>query len=361
MIGFLINPIAGMGGAVGLKGTDGLSEKAKELGAEPVADDRATEFIKALEVKGEILTASQPMGAHLLGGLPHKIVYKCSDVTTKADTIAAAKEFLDHGAKLIVFCGGDGTARDILNAVADRVPVLGIPAGVKMHSSVFAINPHSAAKVVADFESGITKLHEAEVMDVDEDAYRNGILKAKLYGMVKTPYVPELIQAGKQVYVTVDAEKAKQEIAQFAKEFMSDGSAYIIGAGSTTKAIAELQGVKKTVLGVDVICDGMLDVEDASEADLLDYLKSKTKAKIMVTPIGAQGFVFGRGTQQISAKVIRKVGAKNIIYVATPQKLKGLRRLLVDTGDLELDKELCGYKSVVIGYRMAQKRHVEAP
>ena len=360
-LGFLINPIAGMGGTVGLKGTDGMHIRAGELGAKALAPKRGSEFISAIDTETDILTASSPMGANIMGDIKHRVVYHCKKDTTASDTRDAARAFEDEGADLIAFCGGDGTARDILESTGQRVPVIGIPCGVKMHSSVFALNPGCAAEIVRAYAAKRAGIQDAEVMDVDEDAYRDGRLVSKLYGMVKTPYERGMIQASKQVFTGFDAERSKSDIAWFAKEFIMRDRSYILGAGSTTKAIADALGVEKTLLGVDVISCGSLIIKDASEKDLINHLSLNPNAKIIVTPIGAQGFVFGRGTQQISPRVIRMAGVKNIIYVATPQKLSGLERLLVDTGDAGLDSELSGYKSIVIGYRLAQKRRIEAP
>jgi predicted polyphosphate/ATP-dependent NAD kinase len=361
-IGFLVNPIAGMGGRVGLKGTDGVAEEALRRGAEPLAPQRARECAEAM-LEGaanlEFLTCSGLMGADCLEGLTSTVVYACGKKTAAEDTLQACAKFMESGAGLIMFSGGDGTARDVYSAVGAKIPVIGIPAGVKMHSAVFAVNPEAAGRLALEFAAGGLGLRDAEVVDVDEEAYRGNILKTVLYGYMKTPDKPELVQAMKEAYQSVDDDESKFSISVFAGEFMSDGSAYILGAGSTTKAIAERLGVEKTLLGVDVVKEGRLLLKDAGEKELLALLDTEPKVKIIVSPIGAQGFVFGRGTQQISPKVIRKVGVRNIIYVATPHKLNSVPHLLVDTGEGELDRELSGYRSVVMGYRMSQRKDVK--
>jgi len=362
-VGFIINPIAGMGGRVGLKGTDGVLDEALRRGAKPVAAERAREFLDRLGDEGcqiEFMTCSGGMGADILGGLKFNVVYESSGKTTSDDTRGACRRFIESEVGLVIFCGGDGTARDVYSVVGNKLPVLGIPAGVKMHSAVFGVNPAAAADLACEFVMGHAGLRDCEVIDVDEEAYRNNELKTRIYGIMRTPYKPELIQAGKVELQSQDDDESKFSIAVFASEFMSDGSAYVIGAGSTTKAIAERLGVEKTLLGVDVIKDGKVILKDASEKGLLDLLEHEQRVKIIVSPIGAQGFVFGRGTQQISPQVIRKVGAKNVIYVATPAKLNGIPHLLVDSGDMELDRELAGYRSVVMGYRMSQRKDVKA-
>ncbi|MFH0861424.1 MAG: ATP-NAD kinase family protein [Candidatus Altiarchaeota archaeon] len=362
-IGFLVNPIAGLGGRVGLKGTDGKANEAKLRGAEPVSPIRAAECLEGLRDAGDsldFLTCSGSMGSGLLEGFRYEVVLDTGQSTSSKDTKNACVRFIERGVELILFAGGDGTLRDVFSAVGDKVPVVGIPAGVKMHSGAFAVNPHASGKLVLDYANGSAPLRDAEVIDVDEEAYRAGELRTRLFGYVKTPFRQELIQAGKRVFSSVDDEESKYSIAVFASEFMRDGSAYILGAGSTTAAIAKQLGIEKTLLGVDVVKKGRLLVKDASERELVELLKKESKAKIIVSPIGAQGFVFGRGTQQISPHVIRMVGAKNVIYVATPVKLNTTPQLLVDTSDRDLDRELSGYRSVVIGYRLSQRKDVKS-
>jgi predicted polyphosphate/ATP-dependent NAD kinase len=204
------------------------------------------------------------------------------------------------------------------------------------------------------------KVRETEIIDVDEELYRQGELQTKLYATAKTPYKPVLVQERKRIYSSRSEEEFKDQIAHFAMEFMRDGSAYILGAGTTTAKIAELMGIEKTLLGVDVIQDGRVVVKDASERDLLDLLDRVKRAMIIVSPIGAQGFILGRGSQQISPRVLRRTGIKNLIVVATPHKLEEIDSLLVDTSDSRLDRELSGRRQVVTGYRIAQLKDVRA-
>ncbi len=363
-MGFLINPVAGMGGAVGLKGTDKLVAEARKRGARPISPDRAKAALEALRGLGpEVLffTASGEMGERVLqeSSFEYQVVYQAPEDTGAEDSKTACKAFLDRKVDLIVFCGGDGTARDVTSAAED-VPILGIPAGVKMHSGVFAISPEAAADLIGGYLRGELRLRETEIVDVDEEMYRSGILEASLYGLARTPYKPALVQERKQIYRSDNEEEFKDQIAIFASEFMRDGSAYIIGAGTTTSKIGAVLGIEKTLLGVDVVRGGKLVCKDASEKDLLSVLDEVEKAKIIISPIGAQGFVLGRGSQQISPKVLRRVGPDNLIIVATPHKLRDTPYLLVDTGDPELDKMLSGRRQVVTGYRMAQLKQVMA-
>jgi predicted polyphosphate/ATP-dependent NAD kinase len=362
-IGFIINPIAGMGGAVGLKGTDGLAVAALARGAKPLAARRARECLQLLSSEPGLFfyTASGQMGEDELRncGLQYNVVFKASEESSSLDTRLACQSFQEKLVDLVLFCGGDGTARDIAGAVA-ALPILGIPAGVKMHSGVFAISPEAAAQLALGFVKGELKARETEIVDVDEELYRTGELQTKIYAVARTPYKQTLVQERKRIYSSQNEEEFKDQIALFATEFMRDGSAYILGAGTTIAKIAEKLGVEKTLLGVDVVQKGRLLVKDASERDLLELLDKEKSIKVLVSPIGAQGFILGRGSQQISAAVLRRVGEDNLIIVSTPHKLAELPRLLVDSGDQEMDRILSGKRMVLTGYRMAQMKETEA-
>jgi predicted polyphosphate/ATP-dependent NAD kinase len=362
-IGFLINPIAGMGGKVGLKGTDGaeILKKAKELGAKPISQIRAEETISLiLNMKVEIkwLTCSKDMGEDVLkkvgykGGEDYKVVYDTPPTTTTQDTKNACTKFKEMKAELILFCGGDGTARDISYIIGKDIPIIGIPSGVKMFSAVFGVNPKGTAQVVLGFFKGEYGLAESEIMDIDEEDYRRGELHAKLFGYALTPYETNLVQTCKTVFEGVDDEGAKDEIAKYVLEIIENekDTIFILGAGSTVERIGKELGIKKTLLGVDVVLNGKLIAKDVNEEKLLEILEKEHKVNIIVGVIGAQGFVFGRGNQQISPKVLRKVGVNNIRIVATPYKMSQTPRLRVDTGDEELDMMLSGYHKVIVGY-----------
>jgi predicted polyphosphate/ATP-dependent NAD kinase len=253
---------------------------------------------------------------------------------------------------LILFAGGDGTARDICDAIGQRTTALGIPAGVKIHSGVYAVTPKSAGEVAAMFLEGkLRTTREAEVMDIDEDAFRNGVLTAKLYGYLLVPEEKRFVQSVKSGAARAEAQSL-HAIAVDVIAGMNEDDYYIIGPGTTTRAIMERLGLKNTLLGVDIILNKQLVINDATERQLLDHIQGK-RAKIVVTAIGGQGHLFGRGNQQISPSVIRMVGKENIIVIATKEKLISLsaRPLLVDTGDEELDQELAGYIRVTTGFR----------
>jgi predicted polyphosphate/ATP-dependent NAD kinase len=353
-----------MGGAVGLKGTDGLALEARCKGAKALAPERARATLCLLARKADDLvffTGSNEMGENVLKecGLNHFVVYEAPEESSSKDTKATCDAFLEKGVDFILFCGGDGTARDVAS-VADQVPILGIPSGVKMYSGVFAISPQAAAELALGYARGELLTRETEIVDVDEELYRSGELHTRLYATARTPYMPVLVQERKRIYSSASEEEFKDQIALFAGEFMRDGSAYILGAGTTTSRIAKLLGIEKTLLGVDVIKNGKLIMKDVSEKKLLDLLDKEKRVKIIVSPIGAQGFILGRGSQQISSTVLRRVGVENLIIVSTPHKLAELSHLLIDTGDAKLDLLMEGKRMVVTGFRIAQKKDLIA-
>jgi predicted polyphosphate/ATP-dependent NAD kinase len=360
-LGLIVNPIAGLGGKVGLKGTDSeaVIKRAIKLGAAAISPTRALEALRTLtNARNEFKLVTYPfeMGQDVAEKccLSSKIIGSIvKGKTTAADTKNAARDMMNMGVDLILFSGGDGTARDICEAIGEEVPVLGIPAGVKMHSAVFAINPKKAAELAISFLRGEASLREAEVMDIDEDAFRKNKVVARLYGYLQVPYEKSLVQPTKIGSSTTMDEKSNQEaIAEYIVERMEDDCYYILCPGTTVKAIADKLGFKKTLLGVDIVTKRKMIAMDVNEEKLLKLIEGK-KAKIVVSPIGGQGFIFGRGNQQISPQVIKKVGIDNIIILATENKLHSIgpsKPLLVDTGDDEINKQLSGYKRVVTGY-----------
>ena len=367
-LGLIVNPIAGLGGSVALKGSDGTDtvRKAKEMGALPLAPQRAIEALQEIVRLGDVeaLTYPRLMGeaeARAAGLKPTVIGTIDDDNTSSDDTRRAVAEMIKRYVDLILFAGGDGTARDLYDAVGERVTTLGIPAGVKMHSGVFSTTPCSAGLAAAQFltdESPDTKF--AEVMDVDEDAVRKGRVSARLYGYLRIPDDEAHMQSAKSPSAGSEAE-AIASIAAAVADSMLDGCLYILGPGTTTRGITNGLCVVKTLLGVDVLLDKKVIAADVSETRLLELLDGKYPAKIVVTVIGGQGHIFGRGDQQISAQVIRRVGKENVNIVATRQKLAtlGRRPLLVDTGDREVDEALSGYIIVTTGRNESAMVRVE--
>jgi predicted polyphosphate/ATP-dependent NAD kinase len=369
VVGFLINPIAGMGGRVGLKGTDEMVAEAQRRGAEPCARLRALSMLHALRdrlqrepnaPRIDWLASPGEMGADVLaeaGFLPAQVlaVPRAGLDSSARDTKAAAAEFLSAGADLILFCGGDGTARDIADVVGQRVPMLGIPSGVKMYSGVFGVSPARTADIVLRFLSGELGLVEAELLDLDEEKYRAGEWVVRLFQTVLTPFEPTYTQLSKQLIFEMSDAEAKGEIATYLAEIIGADreTLFILGPGSTLAAVAAAIGVRKTLLGIDAVADGRLAGEDMSERDILALLARHPRCKLVLSPIGAQGFVLGRGNLQLTPEALRGIGISNMMVAATPAKLARTPILRFDTGDRTLDTEIAalGYLSVIVGYR----------
>ena len=370
-IGFIVNPIAGMGGRVGLKGTDGVVDEALAAGAEPVAGPRARGFAEAFlrAAKDDAtlsvlwLTCDGTMGRDALraAGFPEKqieIVYSPGPQTAAEDTRKAVDAIVDRGAELLLFTGGDGTARDVATAVKNRLPILGIPAGVKMHSGVFAVSPSAAANLLVAFLRGDLRTGDAEILDLDEEAYRRGDWRIRLYATAKSLVEPQLVQAGKLMVAEVSEEAVQKELAVHFSELLEGEpeTLFLLGPGSTLHAVASSLGIEKTLLGIDAVVGGKVVGKDLNETGILSLLDRYPKAKLVVSPIGAQGFILGRGNLQLSPTVLRRIGAENVIVVATPAKLEATPVLRVDTGDEAIDQELRRreYMFVLIGYRTSK-------
>lgn len=369
-IGLVVNPIAGVGGRVGLKGSDGedVVRRALHLGAVPEAGARtvrALARLRSAETPFELLVAPGPMGeeAARAAGLDARVVGELAGRGTTAEDTRRIAIAMVKGERvdLLLFAGGDGTAADVLAAVGSSAPVLGIPAGVKIHSAAFAVSPEAAGVLAGEFARGSrVRFAEAEVLDLDEDAYRRGEIAPRLVGYLRVPEEPRLVQSRKAPSPAAEAV-AMEAIAADVVEGMEPGRAYVLGPGTTVRAIAERLGMRKTLVGVDVIRDGRLVVADAGEDAILAVVDDGP-ASVVVTPIGGQGFVFGRGNQQIGPRVLRAVGRGHVIVVATRQKLASLAGmpLRVDTGDPEVDAELAGHVLVVTGYRDRAAYRLEA-
>jgi predicted polyphosphate/ATP-dependent NAD kinase len=340
-LGFVVNPIAGMGGRVGLKGTDDKVEEARARGATPRSPDRARRALDAIAARVPdvtLLTWGAPMGADLASeaGFESEVLGDpAGEETTAADTRAAVAAFLDADADLICFVGGDGTAADVAEALDDAdVPMLGIPGGVKVYSSVFAVSPEDAADVLASFE----RTERREVMDIDEDEYREGSVNPELRAVARVP-VGEDLQSSKQT-----GSGNVEAVAEGFAEGVEPGVTYVLGPGSTVGAIKEALGFDGSPLGVDVWRDGEVLVRDASETEILDALGDRNV--IVVSPIGGQGFIFGRGNPQLSPAVIRQC---EVEVAASRAKLDDIGALRVDTDDPDLDADLRGWTRVRIG------------
>jgi predicted polyphosphate/ATP-dependent NAD kinase len=355
-IGLIVNPVAGMGGSVGLKGTDGeMYKKALELGAGPVTPRRTKHLLAHIKCRDDItlLVAPGKMGERSIEGfnMPYTVVGEVGEETSAEDTKRIASQMVGRGVELLIFVGGDGTARDIYDEIGSRVTVVAVPAGVKVFSSVFAVSARAAAEMVDAFVDG-ADVTEEEVLDIDEDAFREDRLASRLYGYLVVPEVRRFLQPGKAASsVSKSSVESKKEIAADVVEGMDAGTLYLLGPGTTLRAITDEMGLPKTLLGVDAVRAEKSVGTDLNEKGILRLLERYEKRKIIVTPIGGNGFIFGRGSKQFTPEVIKQVGRKNIVVVGTRDKLNRLDCLRVDTGDFELDELLCGYMEVTVGYK----------
>lgn len=358
-IGLIVNPLAGLGGSVALKGSDNVAKDALAKGAVPQAGKRCLTALQALQgLDIELFTYAGEMGEDcaIASGLTYQIIGAAKHQPSQfEDTMDAAQQLAQMGMDVIMFAGGDGTARDMLKALESsgmQVPVVGIPAGVKIHSGVYGINPKAAGQVVAKLVTGqLVSLRSHEVRDIDEEAFRQGQVKARYFGEMLVPEEHQYMQATKSSSGKEDEQMVLLDIADWVAENMDDDVRYIIGSGSTVAAIMDRLGLDNTLLGVDVIENGELLASDVTAEQLLQ-LTADHDCQLYITLIGGQGHVFGRGNQQLSPALIRQLGMDNIHVVATKTKLNALtgKPLLVDTGDSQLDEELTGVVPVLCGY-----------
>lgn len=362
-LGLLINPVAGMGGSVGLKGTDHMVEEAIRRGAKPRANDRVRQALKELlEIKNEleIVTCPGDMGEDTAKSMGFRTTVlhtggrrSLKDLfdSSRTDTIVLSKAMEEAGVDLLLFAGGDGTARDIYEGVGTELPALGIPAGVKIHSPVYAKNPQSAGDLAKLWLTGkVTKTAEQEVLDIDEELYRQEIINTRLYGYLSVP-LEHVFTQNRKAPTPLSETTSIESIAHEIVEHMEEDTYYLIGAGTTTRGVMQMLGLKNTLIGVDLIRNKELVANDIYGDKILDFIKGK-KTKLIVTVTGGQGFLFGRGNQQITPEVIREIGKENIIILATKAKIAEFHHqpFLVDTPDEELNKELCGYYRVITAY-----------
>lgn len=357
-IGLIINPFAGLGGQAALKGSDNVADQALAMGVKPLASERVRKALAVIVPQAgriEFLVAPGPMGADLVHelGFQYRILGQLQDERTSAqDTRRLAGELVAAGIDLLLFAGGDGTARDICSSIPAGQLALGIPAGVKIHSGVYAVNPRAAGELVSLLVQGeLVRLGEAEVRDIDEEAFRQGKVRTRHFGELAIPeegrFVQQVKQGGRETETLV-----LDDIAAWLQE-EDPQIGWIMGPGSTNLGVLEAMGLEGTLLGVDVLRDGKLLAVDATEQQLWELLGEGGEWRILVTAIGGQGHILGRGNQQISPRIVRAVGPDNLLVVATKTKLKTLagRPFLLDSGDVELDQELTGLRRVLSGYR----------
>lgn len=361
VLGLAVNPLAGLGGTVALKGTDGAETVARALaaGATPQSGERASRAMAAFrrDGGGPVLTGPGPLGAD---AAPWAETVSMTSTGTAVDT-GRLVTAMQGRVGLILFAGGDGTARDVAAANRSDIPILGIPAGVKMQSGVFARTPERAGQVAAGFLAGADRrVDVAELMDIDEEARRAGRLSAHLYGTARTPAGPAAHQGPKAGSGGDGLAEIDAALAGYAREMQGD-TLYLIGPGMTMAALKDRLG-GGTLLGVDAARGGAIIARDLAEADILALLDAGGPARIVLTVIGGQGFLLGRGNQQLSPRVIERVGADAIDVICAASKLTVLipQELAVDTGDATLDQALSGFRQIITGPRRRQVVRVAA-
>lgn len=361
-VGLIVNPIAGLGGAVGLKGTDGKADDALRLGARPRAHPRAVAFLRALPSDVTIVTSAGTMGedACAEADVSALVVYSPGEPTRGEDTQRAARAIADAGADVLAFVGGDGTAVDVAIGLGMErpqgadVPALGVPAGVKMYSAVFADTPEAAALVATSFDK--VALHD--VLDIDEEAYRRGELRVALRGTLRVPE-HQRVQAGK--IAGDDDEVEAETLAHAVVEALVPGRTYVLGAGTTMMGVKEALGVDGTLLGLDAVRleEGRppsLLAHDATERDLLAL---SGPLYLVISPLGAQGFFLGRGNLPLTPAVLARVAIpEDLLVVATPWKLLHTPALKVDTGNPAIDRLFPRYLRVLTGHRQTKLMRV---
>lgn len=365
-LGLIINPLAGIGGPAALKGSDhhDTIELASALGVSSVVHERVHSMLTIVKERMspdsnglEIITASGVMGADACE--PFSSVFKVVSIydtptkTQSSDTQTAAKLIKAERVDLLIFAGGDGTARDVYQAVGTDQAVLGLPAGVKMHSGVFAVTPKAVASVIESLMlRRLVSARMAEVRDIDEAAFSQGRVSTQYFGEMLIPDDQLLVQCVKCSGMIED-ELMLDELCAFVTEELDDDTLYVLGSGGTLNALKSAMGIETpTLLGVDVWYQGEVLAQDAHEAQLYALVKQYPKVRIMLSIIGGQGVVLGRGNQQISPRIIQCVGKENLEFLATQSKILALegKPLLIDSGCDELDRALSGFHKIICAY-----------
>ena len=368
-IGILVNPDAGLGGRLGYKGTDGRAAEARAAGAVDRSGPRMTdalsrfsELLSHLREAPHLMSCSGRMGSDWIpAGISFEEMVRAPAESTAEDTRRAVSELLDANIDLLFYAGGDGTTRDIVAALEEAqrtdLPLVGVPTGVKMHSGCFAATPRAAAEVLAAWLAGDLMLASTEVMDLDEEAYREGEWKVRMYAEVQTPSSPRWMQGAKMRVAAAEEEEVLEGLAAHVGELAQENPGMLIiwGSGGTLRAMSENLGIQTTLLGIDASRDGVLVGRDLAEDSLLELLDGNGSAGVLLllSPMGGQGFLIGRGNLQLSPEVLRAVGVDNILGVATPGKLAILSELRIDSGDSDLDADIRErrYLRVLQGFR----------
>ena len=352
----VVNPDAGLGGKLGFKGSDGRAAEARAAGAQDRAGPRMKICLEKLAELArepiEILAWDGRMGGDWIPG-----EYNSTGKTPYTTDATSTSEFIKaHSPDLFLYAGGDGTTRDIVEALGDReIPLVGVPGGVKMHSGCFATTPKAAAEVVWSFFTGDLMVARTEVMDLDEEVYRKGEWKVRMYGEAFTPASPRWMQGAKEQVQRESEEETLEAMSSHVANLVEENPDLMLvwGSGGTLRQMCKQNGHESTLLGIDIQHAGKI-YNDLNESGLLEIItQHQGEIKLLLSPMGGQGFLIGRGNLQLSPDVLRAIGTDNILGIATPAKLLGLNELRIDTGDEELDAEIRGkkYLKVLQGYR----------
>ena len=366
-IGVVVNPDAGLGGRLGFKGSDGRAKEAREAGAVDRSGPRMQQCITKLidlqqsslnriGVNPTFVSWSGRMGGDWLAGVEYEQRQPSPSESTATDTAALVLDLVSANVDVILYAGGDGTTRDIVNALGGHeTPLIGVPAGVKMHSGCFATTPNAAAEVLLAFLQGDLMVAITEVMDLDEEIYQKGEWKVRMYGEAWTPSSPRFMQGAKEQVERASEAETIEGLANHVGNLIEEDSELMIiwGSGGTLRRIGEHLGVELTLLGIDIQHKGKIHA-DLNEAALLEHLVNyEGRRLLLLSPMGGQGFLIGRGNLQLSPDVLRAIGLDSILGVATPSKLLGLSNVRIDTGDVSLDEEFQQRRFVKLlqGYR----------
>jgi len=381
-IGVLVNPDAGLGGKLGFKGSDGRAEEARQSGAKdragPRMKDTLTHIFELIETgrcpEFELIICGGKMGTDWIGNSSFsksKIIGNWNGKTTSEDTLKAIELLLEENVDLILYAGGDGTTRDIvekLNSLnSSDLPLIGVPSGVKMYSGCFAEDTFAAAEVLVSWINGELGFSTTEVLDMDEESYRKGEWKIDMFGQAITPASPLWIQGSKHQIQAVGEEEVIESLSEHISDvyLQKENCLIIWGAGGSLNNIAKNCGLNTTLLGIDISKGTQLIGTDLSENEIISILEDYDYGEIvlLLSPMGGQGFLIGRGNLQLSPLVLRKIGIENIMGIATPAKLLSISRIRIDTGDSLLDKEIRDkkYIKMIQGYRTIKIVKIDSP
>ena len=394
-IGIVVNPDAGLGGRLGFKGSDGRAAEARAAGAKDRAGPRMQQTLDALKallssslnrsnVEVECIGWKGRMGGAWVPSANEKMFFteigetpKETSVTETGQLVAA---LVEAGAEAILYAGGDGTTRDIANTLesinkeAQEIPLIGVPGGVKMHSGCFATTPKAAAEVTLAFLIGDLRCAITEVMDLDEEIYQEGVWKVRMYGEAWTPSSPRFMQGAKEQVERTSESDTIEGLANHVQSLLQDQPDLMViwGSGGTLRRMGDFCGEELTLLGIDVLGpveNGKRQLfSDLNEQQLLQTISHHVDEKgeqrpclLLLSPMGGQGFLIGRGNLQLSPDVLRMIGIDNILGVATPAKLIGLNAVRIDTGEVELDQVFQAKRFIKIlqGFRTTRLIRIE--